>query len=190
MSTTALRLLARSSAEIVRLAIGSCEPNVHEAANRSARDSLGAIFRSGEHFEYRLRFPNELAQSPKLRKGFACILSMLKRVLIATGSARTRRTAMHPTPCFAPDGRGHARFAGTRLGATARARKHRANVTMMSFFWRHIRAQLFFHRPKSSALLLAVSPQRSALPQAVPVRCASRCRQSLDCPHSLTRAAP
>jgi hypothetical protein len=76
----------RVQAEIVRLAIGSCEPNVQEAPNRSARDSLGAIFRSGQHFEYRPRFPNELAQSPKLRKGFACILSMLKRVLIATGA--------------------------------------------------------------------------------------------------------
>jgi len=38
--------------------------------NRSARDSLGGIFGSGEHFEYRPRFPNELAHSAKLRKGF------------------------------------------------------------------------------------------------------------------------
>jgi hypothetical protein len=123
---------------------------------------------SHEHFHYRRRFPNELAHAPQLRKGCACIPPMLQRILIATGSARAWRATVHPTPCFSPHRRGHARFARARSSAAARARKHRANITMMTFFLRHIRAQLFFHRPKSLALLLAASPQRLALPQARP----------------------
>ena len=89
------------------------------------------IFDLGEHFEYRRRFPYDLERSFALRNGFARVLSMLQRILIATGSARAWRATMHPTPCFASHRRGHARFAGTRLGPTAPARQHRACVTRM-----------------------------------------------------------
>jgi hypothetical protein len=68
------------------------------------------------------------------RKGLARIVSMLERIFIAMGSARPWRTAMHATPCFSAHGRGHAWFAGTRFGATAPARQHRACVTWMIAF--------------------------------------------------------
>jgi hypothetical protein len=59
-------------------------PNVQEApTEQRARQPNG----SHEHFHYRPRFPNDLAHPPKLRKGFACILPMFERILIATRSA-------------------------------------------------------------------------------------------------------
>ncbi len=108
-----------------------CGGIVWKPQKSRARDSPDGIHDSPEHFHYRPRFPNDLAQAPKLRKGCACVLPMLQRILIATGSARARRAAMHPTPSLSPDGGGHARFAGTRLGPTAPARQHRACVTRM-----------------------------------------------------------
>jgi hypothetical protein len=130
MSMSALRLLARSSGN---RSIGdrSCRPNVREAPTDQRPRQLTRNFGSREHFEYRPRFPNEPAQSPNLRQGFAGILPMLERILVTSGSARARRAAMHPTPCFSPHGRGHARFAGTRFGPTAPARQHWACVTRM-----------------------------------------------------------
>jgi hypothetical protein len=143
------------------------------ATSRRARCPVAAsstFFGSGEHFEYRPRFSNEPAQSPKLSKGFACVVAMFQRIFIATRSARAWRATMHATPRFAPHGRGHAWFAGTRFGPTAPARQHRACVTRMiaGHFFADAGQAL---APAAPCLALPVAARRSelAFPRALPV---------------------
>jgi hypothetical protein len=77
------------------------------------------------------RLPQQGSQLPAFLDGLACIPPMLQRVFVAAWSARSRRTAMHPTASFSTHRRRHAGFARARFGPAAPARQHRTSITRM-----------------------------------------------------------
>ncbi len=73
----------------------------------------------------------QVLHRPTFLKSFARIHSVLERILIAARSARSRRTAMHPTTSFTPDCWRSAWFTRARFGSAAWAGEHRASITRM-----------------------------------------------------------
>jgi len=77
------------------------------------------------------RLPQQGPQLPAFLEGFVRIPPMLQRVFVAAWSARSRRTAMHPTTSFSAHRRSHAGFARARFGPAAPTRQHWASITWM-----------------------------------------------------------
>jgi hypothetical protein len=77
------------------------------------------------------RLPHEVPQLPAFLDRFPRIQSILQRVFVAAWSARSQRTAVHPTTFLSGDGRRHAGFTRARFRTAAQARQHRRGITRM-----------------------------------------------------------
>ena len=164
---------------------------------RPARDRrlFPATGRSLDLLRQLARLPQQGLQPPALLDRFARISPMRLRILVAAGSARSRRAAMHPAAFLPARRRSPAGRARTRLGAATSARQHGAGVG-----WTIVR-HLFPHAALSAGAgccsPMIVIAGRRELPSAGGVFAGasgarapgSHCRRSLARLRSPTRVA-
>ena len=99
-----------------------------QAVGRSYVAQLKCVLTSLNALQQLPRLPYERSNLPALFNRCFPVQAVLERVLITPRCARSRRAAMHATSLLAMHRRRLAGRARASLGATARARQHRAGI--------------------------------------------------------------
>ena len=87
---------------------------------------------SFDFFKQRRGLPDESPHVPPVFQCCLAVATVLQRVLVPRRRSRSWRSAVHAAAPLARHDRCPARFSRPRLGAAARARKHRARIPGMS----------------------------------------------------------